>query len=120
MTTTAGSWPWSRSWKLADRLPPVPPSPGQLPDRVGRQRGLGEEPDRRAGRDQVREVLLRMGGDQDDRGGDSPPPRPQAPGDVEAALRSELDVHQGDVRPQSLGLLERLLGRRGLADDADA
>src|SRR5689334_23026451 len=64
----------------------------QTRDPRGRQRGLAQEADRRAGRDQLRQVLLGVRRDQDH----APVPRPPAlgeqPSHVEAALPAEVDV----------------------------
>src|SRR4029453_3477906 len=92
----------------------------QVADGVGRQGGLGQEPDGRAGRDQLRVVLLGMGRDQDHRGRDLAGLVVEAPGQLQAALATQVDIQQGDVRAQLHRAPERLGAVGGDADDGDA
>jgi DNA-binding NarL/FixJ family response regulator len=92
----------------------------QIPDGVGRQGGLGQEPDRRARRDQVGVVLLGVGGDHDH--GSWLPVRVvlESPGNLEATLTAEIDVDQRDIRSQLFHLPYRLGAGRGHANHRDA
>jgi DNA-binding NarL/FixJ family response regulator len=109
LTTTAGSWPCSPSSRPAE----------QVADGVGGQGGLGQEPDGRAGRDQLGVVLLGVGRDEDHGGGGRAGLVLEAPGQLQAALAPQVDVEQGDVRAQLLGPPEGFGAAGGLADDHD-
>src|SRR5256885_1984938 len=85
-----------------------------------RRAGLGQEPARRARRDQVGVVLLGVRGDQDHRSACPVRVALKAPGDLEAALSAQIDVDQRDVRPQLVDLPHRLGAGRGHPDHRDA
>src|SRR5690349_6471475 len=65
-TITVGSWQWSPSSSLADRIHrlTVTVAGDQPANRIARQRGLREETDHRAGRNEIGVVLLSVGGNQ--------------------------------------------------------
>jgi len=68
-------------------------------NRVRGQLGLRKEPRRRAFIDEISEVDLRMGGDQDDHGR-APALLGQPLGEFESALTRERDVDEHDLRLQ--------------------
>jgi hypothetical protein len=88
-------------------------------DDVGRQRGFGNESQYWAGCDQVGVVLLGVGRDQNHPTGCQAGFSEKSPSEVKAALSTEVDAQQGDVRPQLDGLLEGLSTGRRDADDHD-
>src|SRR6266545_2851113 len=126
---------WAYVYQLRGRTraerPPASSTPGSpltqivggdvkdLADGARRQAALGQEHGGRAACDQVREVLLGVGGDQDR------PRRLQArlavepPHELEAALVGEVDVHQRDVRLELLGSSQRLRAGGGNPDHGD-
>ena len=90
------------------------------PDRARRQIPLRQESHRRALGDEIREVGLRMGRDQDHRGPAAPVVSGQAPGKVEPALIAQCDVDQDDLRPRLRRSPQPLRRSLGHADDAQA
>jgi hypothetical protein len=92
----------------------------QLAYGPARQLGLGEEPDGRAQVDELPQVGLGVGRDQDHAPGDRIPRLGQPAGEVEAALVAEVDVHERDVRLQLSGAPDRLDARRRHADHPHA
>src|SRR6266545_786188 len=126
---------WAYVYQLRGRTraerPPASSTPGSpltqivggdvkdLADGARRQAALGQEHGGRAACDQVREVLLGVGGDQDR------PRRLQArlavepSHELEAALVGEVDVHQRDVRLEVLGSSQRLRAGGGNPDHGD-
>lgn len=111
-----GSSRWSHFSSPSDRLAATRAFE-QVMDGAGGQGGLGQEPEGRTRSDQIRVVLLGVGGDQD-RTGTRFAVQPSY--DLEAALTTEVDVNQRDVRPEIRDTLERLGAARGDADDGDA
>jgi DNA-binding NarL/FixJ family response regulator len=94
--------------------------PQHAQDRRRGQFPLGQERDRRAGREQVGHVLRGVGGDHDDL--DRPGRarrRHQLAGHVESALRAQLHVDQGHLGPGLTGLVHRLGRGRGHPDDGE-
>src|SRR5580704_7967945 len=87
---------------------------------VGGQLRLGQEAPRRAFRDEIREVRLRVGRDQDDRWAAVPIVLDQVPRTLKAALLREHDVDEGEIRLELLGSAERLRRRHGDAHDGQA
>src|SRR6266511_1094799 len=91
----------------------------QPADGVGRQVGLGQEPDGGTLRDQLGEVVLGVGGEQDHRRWRRPCRLLESPGELEAALAGQVDVDQRDVRSEPFDLLQRLDDAGGDPDDGD-
>src|SRR5580704_5490277 len=87
---------------------------------VGGQLRLGQEAPRRAFRDEIREVRLRVGRDQDDRRAAVPIVLDQVPRTLKPALLREHDVDEGEIRLEFPGSPERLRARQGNAHDGQA
>src|SRR3984957_5105491 len=87
---------------------------------VGRQLRLRQETPSRAFRDEIREVRLRVGRDQDDHWAADPIVLDQVPRTLEAALLREHDVNEGESRLELPGSPERLCARQGNAHDRQA
>ena len=118
---TAVSWRCSRFLRPGDRVVAAAPRVAveELLDSAGRDRCLGKESGRRAGRDQLSIILLCAGGNQDHR-------RPVASlkaklaGEVETALPAKIDVDQGDIRAKLRSAPQRLGTVGCQADNCDA
>ena len=72
----------------------------QFHDRPGRQLDLRQEPHRSTVGEQIGDVLLRVGRDQDDRRQVWDAARAQLLDEIESAFLTGIDVDEGDIWPQ--------------------
>ena len=118
---TAVSWRCSRFLRPGDRVvaAALRVVVEELLDSAGRDRCLGKESNRRAGRDQLGVILLGAGGNHDDRRLVASL-KVKLAGKVEAALTAKVDVDQDDLQAKLGSALQRLGTVGCQADNCDA
>jgi hypothetical protein len=92
----------------------------QLVDPRGGEFRLGEEADGRTGLDQLEEVALVVGRDENHPRGAAVDAVGETPGEIETALGAEVDVDESDLRPQLLNSPDCLSARGRESDDGDS